>query len=589
MEKFQIKNRSGNAFSLVEVLVGTFLILIIFLGLFGLYQLALKVIAQSERKITATALANREMEKIRNLSYSEAGTIGAILPMAEGSLEVSTTTTQNKIDYLIERKIKYVVDGADGTGGSDSCNWDYKRAEIKVSWSGRFSGSVRAISDLAPKDIVEESRACISQPGGILSVSVSSEAGAMVASPLIEIFNPSSGALVDFATPLSGEYDFPLATGTYKIAVSKSGFSQERTYGTNEVAIPEKPHPLVLIGEVTETSFLIDELASFSVNTLSPWGQSQFEDPFSDETKISGKTNVLISGGQADLATDTEGYLALGNLFSVEIAPSSIIEWDEFSFEDSEPENTDLKYQIYFATSGDWALIPETDLAGNTVGFDSSPVNLSDLSTTTYDQLKLKANFSTNSTSSTPLLFAWQVSWRTLNPTPIAQVGFRVRGEKIIGLDEQEQPVYKYSQGFVSDFQGNRNISSLETDNYTFSLATPTNLDLISTDPGPQPLALAPNSSVLAKLYLRAENSLLVTVENFETLEPVFSASVRMSSGFLGYDKTQNTDSNGQTYFIPLDSATYTLEVQAVGFLATTSQASVSGDGTKIIKLQQVE
>lgn len=589
MEKLQIKNQSRNSFTLVEVLVGTFLILIIFLGIFGLYQLALKVIAQSERKITATALANREMEKIRNLPYLGAGTVGAILPLAEGSLEVSTTTRQNQIDYLIERKIKYVVDEADGAGGADSCNWDYKRAEIKVSWSGRFSGSVRTISDLAPKDIVEESQACVSQPGGILSVSVLNESGAMVSSPLIEIFNPSSGALVDFATPLSGEYDFPLATGTYKAVVSKSGFSQERTYGVDEVATPEKPHPLVLLGEITETSFLIDESGSFTVSTLSPWGQSQFQDPFSDETKISEKANLLVSGGQADLATDTEGYLTSGNLSSVEIAPGSLIEWDEFSFEDAELEDTDLKYQIYFATSGGWALIPEDDLTGNTVGFDSSPVNLSGLSATTYDRLRLKAKFSTNSTSSTPSLFAWQASWRTLNPTPIAQVNFQIRGEKIIGLDAQEQPVYKYSQNFASDFQGNRDIASLEADNYTFSLVAPTSLDLISTDPEPQPVALPPDSAVLTKLYLRAENSLLVTVENFETLEPVFSASIRLSNGLLEYDQTQNTDNNGQTYFIPLDSAAYNLEVQAAGFLATTSQASVSGDGTKIIKLQQVE
>ena len=61
------KSNVRNGFTLVEVLVGTFLILIVFLGIFGAYQLGLRVVGQSRNQIVATAIANQEIENIRNL------------------------------------------------------------------------------------------------------------------------------------------------------------------------------------------------------------------------------------------------------------------------------------------------------------------------------------------------------------------------------------------------------------------------------------------------------------------------------------------------------------------------------------------
>lgn len=440
-----------DSFTLVEVLVGTFLILIVFLGIFGLYQLALKVIAQSERKITATALANQEMEKIRNLAYSDAGTRGRTLPFASGVLENSTSTRQNNVEYLIEKEVKYVVDSADGQGAEDSCNWDYKKAEVKVSWSGRFAGSVKAISDIAPKNKVEEVQTCALQPGGILSISVFDAQGLMVPNPMIEVFNPSNGSLIDFATPLSGKYDFPLATATYKAVVSKSGFSRERTYGQDEITTPEKPHPLVIEGKISEVSFSIDRLSSMTVETRGTAGQG---------------------------------------------------------------------YRV------------------------------------------------------------------------IHDAAFNLRGSKIIGLNAQENPVYKYSQNQTTDGPGEILISNLEWDAYYFSALT-AGLDLVEIESPPggattsQPINLSPNTGQPLRLILQSENSLLVTVRNLETLEPVFSASTTLANGT--YQKTQFTDQNGQTFFIPLAQDTYNLAVQAAGYLATTSAISVSGDVTTTVKIQQIE
>ncbi len=571
-------------FTLIEVLVGIFLILIVFLGISAAYQLGFKIVGLNERKITAIQIAQGEIEKIRNMPYLEIGTKGASLPFASGTLDSATTSILNGIEYKIERSIKFVVDSADGNFPDDECDWDYKRVEIKVSWSGQFPGKINLISDFSPKDKIEEIQTCQQQPGGILSVLVFDSSGIPVSSPLIQVFDPSTGLLVDSATPSDGKHDFPLPTSTYKVVVSKSGYSSEQTYSIDEIAIPEKPNPIILEGKITQVSFSIDKVSSFLVKTLTPWGQDFFSDSFLDESKISQKENLSVYDGKATLATTTEGYYFSGHLFSIEISPSNLIEWDEFSFTDQKPIGTDLRYQIYFASGTEWYLIPDSDLAGNSFGFSFSPVNLSNLSTTTYSSLKLKANFSTNSTSQTPVLEDWQVSWRTSLPTPIANATFNLKGEKIIGKDASENPVYKYSATSTTDSSGQIQIQNLEWDNYYFSISPETGLDLVSTEPSPQPISLPPDTNFEVKLYLKSQNSLLVTVQDLDTLQPIFFASSTLTGS--GYQKTQYTNEKGQTLFIPLDSGSYSLLIEAPGYYSTSTTVFVSGDETLTIKLK---
>ena len=436
-----------HGFTFIEVLVGTSLILIVFLGIFGAYQLGMKVIGQSKNKIVATALVNEQIEKIRNLPYESVGVKGSF---PDGVLDSATTTILNGIEYKIERRVDFVVDPADGIAPpNDDCPNDYKKVEIKVSWPGRFPGEVKIFSDFSPKNLAQE----CTTGGGILSVSVFDAYGQMVSLPLIEVKNPETDQVLKSATPIEGKHYFSLATSTYKVVVSKSGYSSERTYGTDEIAIPEKPHPIVLEGQITEISFPIDQLSSMTVETR---------------------------------GTKGAGYPIIHN------------------------------------------------------------------------------------------------------------VTFKLCGTKIIGLDNNENPVFKYSQTHTTNGPGKIAIPGLEWDSYNFFVDPASGLDLVEIESAPgttttQPIALSPASSKEVRLILKAENSLLVTVENIETLEPIFSALTTLSNESLGYEKTQYTDEKGQTYFIPLESATYNLEAQAPGCLATSTTISVSGDTTKTIKLEQIE
>ena len=109
---------------------------------------------------------------------------------------------------------------------------------------------------------------------------------------------------------------------------------------------------------------------------------------------------------------------------------------------------------------------------------------------------------------------------------------------------------------------------------------------LFRSDP-PNPVSLVPNENKIVKLYLDSQNSLLVTVQDLDTLEPIFSATVRLYKS--GYDKTQYTNEKGQTYFIPLEVGNYSLDVSSTGYSTITDSVSVPGDLTKTIKLTQIE
>ncbi len=81
----------------------------------------------------------------------------------------------------------------------------------------------------------------------------------------------------------------------------------------------------------------------------------------------------------------------------------------ELSWNDTEPANTDIKYQLEYY-DGSWALIPDGDLAGNSTGFDSSPVDVSSL-IIDYGQIRLRANLSSTYSTSVPGIQDWTITY----------------------------------------------------------------------------------------------------------------------------------------------------------------------------------
>lgn len=574
-------------FTLLETLVGIILFIIVFGGILACFFIGFRILKMGERKITATQIALGEIEKIKNLEYLEVGIAGLgaeDLPRASGVLEKTSIVVLNNVPYQIERDVEFVVDSSDE---DEDCQWDYKNVLIKVSFPSPLKGEVVLSTNISPKNSVEEVQACSLQPGGVLAVQVINALGEFVPSPTIEVFDAQTKELKVSKMAPEGKWNFPLSAGSYKLRVSKSGYSVEETYGIDEVALPEKPNPIVLEGEITPISFIIDKVSSLVIKTFSTWREDFFSDSFNNEEKISEKENIVVSEGRVHLATDSEGYLPSGYLFSIDISPANLLEWGNFSFSAEKPPATNIKYQVFFASGTEWLLIPENVLPGNASGFESGPVSLAHLSTTTYSSIKIKATLETNSSQETPLLDSWQVSWKTSLPLSLSNVDFQIRGEKIIGRDVQEVLIYKFSTTTQTNINGEKELAGLEWDRYYLTNFQKDNIpfNLIEIEPE-HPINLLPDENLVVSVYLEAENSLLLTIQDSETLEPIFSATATLSAG--NFSQTQQTNSQGQTFFILPSPGTYTLSVDALDYYPTSTTLHISNRETFLLRMEAI-
>jgi hypothetical protein len=105
-------------------------------------------------------------------------------------------------------------------------------------------------------------------------------------------------------------------------------------------------------------------------------------------------------------------YNASGILRSVTIPQNTstrLAVATQLSWTNNKPANTDVKYQLEYY-NGAWALVPDTDLPGNSTGFGNSPVDISSVKTT-YGQIRLRANLSTTDNTVTPTIQDWTVTY----------------------------------------------------------------------------------------------------------------------------------------------------------------------------------
>lgn len=583
-------------FTLIDVLVGITLMFIVFLGIFGAYQLGLKVVGLSQNKIIATTLANQRLEEARNLPYQKVGIEGID---EDGALPATSYYPPDTQKYTILTDVDCRNNLADGA--EDTCLCDYKTVTCTVSWTGLFEGEISLATDIAPKNDIQECEVA----GGVLEVSVFNAQGLGIGGAEVTVEDILTGLIDQCLTDLQGLcvgergifLDPSSTPENYKITVTKSGFSIDQTFGTGEgydseiIANPEKPNATILQGQITEMSFSIDILSTFSIETKSSRGKKSFDDEFDNLSKISDYFNVLVSLGEVNLAKTNGDYTSSGYLISTDITSPNLQGWNQFSWVESKPQNTEIIYQLLYFDGTDWVLIPDNDLVGNSTGLGPSPVDLSNLDYLVYDKLRAKASLSTTDLSQTPRLYEWHLTYFTRVAKPIT-ASFYLRGEKIVGTDVEEEPIYKYLPAeHTIDKSGD--IAGLEWDTYIFSDWTISgeSVELEEGIPGQilqdgsLSVNLSPNIIQPLTLYLATENTLLVSVKDSDTLDPIFSASVRLYNASLGYDKTQQTDENGETFFVPLQEGTYNLEVTAEGYEAYTGQVSVSGDSTCTINL----
>ena len=483
---------NNRGFTLIEVLVGSALCLVVFLGIFGCYQLGLKVLGQSKARIIASAIATEKIEKLRSLPYYQVGIYECreefpecdpiieeqIIPgYPSGLIKKSEQFTRNNIEFTVDSVVEYGINCSDGVGVAgmecpaeaddscpeipcpqDECPNDYKKIKIQVAWAGRFGGAVVLDSLVGPTMSEQECQ----EKGGFLVLSVYNAYGEdVVGFPEIAVENTETSE-IKTAVPEDGKQCFVLAPGSalYKLTIAKPGYTQEQTFKSNdfyqgtEIANTQYPYgnPNISEGEIEERTYYIDEQSIFNIKTLSPL----FEP------------------------------IPIGDV--------------------------------------SFSLLLESDL-------EDAP--------------------------------------------------------KIIGFDTFGDPIYKYKHSHSTDSNGVLDLGGMEFGKYVFSdFSIGGSVINLREDLSPQPVILEPGAAQLVEIYLEAMNNLLVYVKDKNTGTPLFSAQVRLSNDGLGYDKTQFTDTDGRTLFIPLESDTYNLETVAAGYATSTDNVAISGSAEKIVEME---
>lgn len=549
----QLKGERG--ITLIDALVGTALMLLVFVGIAAVFQISLDVVINSKIRAGAIALLNERMEYLRSLSYTQIGVEGGI---PAGIVPQIETVSWNGASYIRRTSVVYSDDPGDGLGGADenAIIADYKTIRVEVSWGSRQGErSITLAGRVSPTGVET------AVPGGILTMYVVNAAALAVPDARVDIINTETIPAINIRTYTNSEgivsFIGAPAASNYQVTVSRPGYSSAQTYSaTTENPNPNPRHLTVVNDQTTSATFIIDFLATKTVQTFGPSTVATWEDMFDDDSKLVLMQDATVSGGHVRVAGPAP-FPPVAVIQSVPIAPADIWRWGTLSWDDSEPGDTYVTYYIY---DGNGVVpVPNSVLPGNDTGFTDSPVDFSTVPVSEYPSIRIHAVLTTEPPAGIPSINEWDVTYELM---PLhADLSFSMRGFKTIG---NNPTVYKYDQTHSSGASASITLSNIEWDTYVLSVATTSGYSLAESC-NPQPEMLLPGNTQTTHLYVLpySTNTLLVDVRS-NAGDLISGASVRLYK--TEYDETVSTSPCGQVFFGDLAPGTYSIEASKAGY-----------------------
>jgi hypothetical protein len=177
------------------------------------------------------------------------------------------------------------------------------------------------------------------------------------------------------------------------------------------------------------------------------------------------------------------------------------------------------------------------------------------------------------------------------NFPPFAGVQFTLRGSKVIGVDTNDQPVYKNSQNITSGAGGRVTASNLEWDSYEVSVPAGSSVDFAGSNPQ-NPISLLPGQTFDVQIVTTAAtvNSLLLKIKDQNGI-PVATASATLANLTTGFIATKSAGlldkgNSGQVFFSGLVAGDYNWLVTQIGYQEATGSASIYGKMSDQVILQ---
>jgi prepilin-type N-terminal cleavage/methylation domain-containing protein len=313
------KNKKG--FTLVETLVGVAVFTVVATATYQAYVSLFQLINVNQTKIVALNLANEQFEIIRNLPYSSVGIPGGI---PNGVIPHVQTVTRSNIQFTVTTTIRNVDLPFDGQIGSttkpDLSPADNKTVDIDIDCNTCKNFQTVSLSTrVAPKNLETSST------NGALLIKVFDSNGVPVAGANVNIVNSlaTSTITINDVTDVDGiltVVDAPPGVNAYKITVTKSGYSTDRTYtpGVGGNLTPTKPDATVIVQQLTQISFSIDKLSTVSFSSVTP------------SCTVVPNMDFSLTGEKL-IGTNIYKYFQNVSTNGSGLLSSSTIEWDSYT------------------------------------------------------------------------------------------------------------------------------------------------------------------------------------------------------------------------------------------------------------------
>lgn len=363
-----MKKASSKGFTLVEVLVSLAILSALTVGVYSLIIFSLKIAAMNANLVEATAIANQEMEKVRNMPYNSIGITSGI---PQGLLPEYKTVVRSNT-FTVHFYVKFFDDPFDGIEefGTDTLGQDYKIVTLDVSWPSTYGEkTITFFTKVIPR--TEE----MSVGGGLLKIYASDSNGNPVPAANIHVVNNALSPAINFndftnSNGLLSLPGAPAAYESYEITVTKSGYSTDQTYvRTAILKQPVRPHLSVNEGMKTEESFSIDKLSTLKIQAVAqnyPANQ-QLNTDTSGENQLNPKT-VLDTSGNKYVVWQDYRQSSKSKIYAQKYNSANIAQWlpDDIVIS---PANNQIFPDVSIDSSGNLYVAWNDDSNGNQDGY----------------------------------------------------------------------------------------------------------------------------------------------------------------------------------------------------------------------------
>ena len=312
--------KKGTTF--IETIIAVAFFVGVSLALYGVYGKIIQMTRTIRLRELIATIANEQIEIIRNLPYSDVGTVAGV---PNGVIPPSQDLIRQGYTFRVDTYIRNIDESYDGTLGgnpNDLSPADNKLIEIKIRCEGcSISDYQTFTTTVAPKNLETSST------NGALFVYVIDANGQPVSGANIYIDNTLVNPDVHINDNTNADgvlqvVDTIPSIESYEIVADKSGYTQDKTYASTDLggSVPVLPHMSVAVQQISQVTLVIDKVSSTDITTVDSQCNTvpNFSFDMTGTKKIGTSPDVYKYS--EDLQTNSSGSLSLSDL-----------EWDTYT------------------------------------------------------------------------------------------------------------------------------------------------------------------------------------------------------------------------------------------------------------------